>query len=59
MIRALRSLRVATVRRTRSIWRRYGIFWLGAIAVGLVAVLYARLIDWGYSQFLQAQREHM
>ncbi|MDR5749875.1 MULTISPECIES: chloride channel protein [unclassified Caballeronia] len=59
MIRALRSLPIATIRRARSIWRRYGIFWLGAIAVGLVAVLYARLIDWGYSQFLHVQREHV
>ena len=42
MIRVLRSLPIVTVRRARSLWRRYGIFWLGAIAVGLVAVLYAQ-----------------
>lgn len=59
MIRALRSLPIVTVRRARSIWRRYGIFWLGAIAVGLVAVLYARLIDWGYNVFRTAQHEHV
>ena len=39
MIRALRSLSAITARRTRGLWRRYGIFWLGAILVGLVAVL--------------------
>jgi H+/Cl- antiporter ClcA len=59
MIRLLRSLPVVTVRRARSIWRRYGIFWLGAIAVGLVAVLYARLIDWGYALFRDAQHQHV
>ena len=29
------------------------VFWLGAIAVGLIAVLYAQLIDFGYSLFLR------
>jgi H+/Cl- antiporter ClcA len=28
-------------------------FWLGAVATGLVAVLYARLIDFGYDAFMQ------
>ncbi|MGV2288876.1 chloride channel protein [Trinickia sp. YCB016] len=46
------------VRRARQIWRRYGIFWLGAIAVGLTAVLYARLIDWGYDAFRSMQHQH-
>nr|WP_274389281.1 chloride channel protein [Paraburkholderia tagetis] len=40
-------------------WRQYGVLWLGAIAVGLVAVLYARLIDWGYNAFLRVQHEHV
>ncbi len=47
------------VRRARQIWRRYGVFWLGAIAVGLVAVFYARLIDWGYGQFRAVQQQHV
>ena len=32
-------------------------FWLGAIVVGLAAVLYARLIDWGYETF-RTMRDH-
>jgi H+/Cl- antiporter ClcA len=58
MIRALRSLSAITARRTRGLWRRYGIFWLGAILVGLVAVYYARLIDWGFALFSAARSEH-
>jgi H+/Cl- antiporter ClcA len=46
------------VRRARQMWRRYGVFWLGAIAVGLVAVFYARLIDWGYDAFQVMQHRH-
>ncbi|MFM0170226.1 chloride channel protein [Paraburkholderia sediminicola] len=49
----------AIVRRARRLWRQYGIFWLGAIAVGLVAVLYARLIDWGYGEFRSVQQRHV
>jgi H+/Cl- antiporter ClcA len=45
-------------RRARQIWRRYGIFWLGAIAVGLTAVVYAKLIDWGYDAFRSMQHRH-
>ena len=56
-------LRSIPIRHSRaahdSLWRRYGIFWLGAIAVGLVAVFYARLIDWGYAVFQTAQPEHV
>ncbi|RQQ47054.1 chloride channel protein [Burkholderia stagnalis] len=44
-------------RRTQRLWRQYGVFWLGAIAVGLTAVLYARLIDWGYDTF-RTLRQH-
>jgi H+/Cl- antiporter ClcA len=59
MFRVLRTLPRFTLLRARNIWRRYGIFWLGAIAVGLVAVLYARLIDWGFSLFRSVQHEHV
>ncbi|MEM5382292.1 chloride channel protein [Paraburkholderia phymatum] len=45
-------------RRVRRLWRQYGIFWLGAIAVGLTAVFYARLIDLGYNAFLDLQKQH-
>ncbi len=59
MYRVLRSLPTSTVRQARNIWYRYGIFWLGAIAVGLVAVMYARLIDWGYNDFRALQHQHV
>ncbi|HEY1611745.1 MAG TPA: chloride channel protein, partial [Paraburkholderia sp.] len=45
-------------RRARRLWRQYGIFWLGAIAVGLIAVFYARLIDWGYDTFLRVRHQY-
>ncbi|WGS54961.1 chloride channel protein (plasmid) [Paraburkholderia sp. D15] len=38
--------------RGRRLWLHYGVFWLGAIATGLVAVAYAKLIDLGYASFL-------
>jgi H+/Cl- antiporter ClcA len=41
------------VQRGRRLWLHYGVFWLGAIATGLVAVLYAKLIDVGYGTFLR------
>lgn len=41
------------VQRGRRLWLHYGVFWLGAVAVGLVAVLYAELIDFGYDAFLR------
>ncbi|WP_322030583.1 chloride channel protein [Paraburkholderia sp. J76] len=34
-------------------WLYFGVFWLGAVATGLVAVVYARLIDFGYEVFLR------
>ena len=37
----------------RRLWLHYGVFWLGAIATGLVAVFYAKLIDIGYDTFLR------
>ncbi|WP_277186104.1 chloride channel protein [Caballeronia sp. BR00000012568055] len=59
MFRSLRSLSILTARRTRSLWRRYGIFWLGAILVGVVAVYYARLIDYGFGLFNEARQDHV
>jgi H+/Cl- antiporter ClcA len=41
------------LQRGRRLWLHYGVFWLGAIATGLVAVLYAQLIDVGYDTFLR------
>lgn len=52
------DLSSTVARRARRLWRQYGILWLGAVAVGLVAVFYARLIDWGYDAFLHARQEH-
>ena len=59
MSRAFLPPSSSIVRRARRLWRQYGIFWLGAIAVGLVAVLYARLIDWGYGEFRTMQHQHV
>ncbi|EIF32844.1 chloride channel protein EriC [Burkholderia sp. Ch1-1] len=42
-----------TILRIRRLWLHYGIFWLGAIATGLVAVMYAKLVDFGYATFLR------
>lgn len=42
----------------RRLWLHYGVFWLGAVAVGLVAVFYAKLIDFGYAVFLGYVAEH-
>lgn len=42
-----------TILRGRRLWLHYGVFWLGAVATGLVAVMYARLIDFGYETFLR------
>ena len=58
MLRTKLARSPGLVRYTRHLWRRYGIFWLGAIAVGLLAVFYARLIDWGYSTFQAMQHRH-
>ena len=41
-----------TRKRAQRLWLQYGVFWLGAIAVGLIAVLYARLADWSYALFM-------
>jgi hypothetical protein len=55
-IRGLIEKRV--VQRGRRLWLHYGVFWLGAIATGLVAVLYAKLIDVGYDAFLRYDKLH-
>ncbi|WP_429300517.1 chloride channel protein [Paraburkholderia sp. GAS199] len=39
--------------RARRLWLHYGVFWLGAVVVGLLAVAYARLIDFGYAEFVE------
>ncbi|WP_321939434.1 chloride channel protein [Paraburkholderia sp. J8-2] len=41
------------VLRSRRRWLYFGVFWLGAVATGLVAVMYARLIDFGYDVFVR------
>src|ERR1700761_2608068 len=41
------------LQHARRLWLHYGVFWLGAIATGLVAVFYAKLIDIGYDTFLR------
>lgn len=41
-----------TQQRAHRLWPHYGVFWIGAIGVGLVAVLYAELIDLEYRTFL-------
>jgi H+/Cl- antiporter ClcA len=47
-----------TWRRIRRLWLQYGILWSGAVLVGLVAVLYARLIDVGFSLFEHIRGSH-
>ncbi|WP_106855417.1 chloride channel protein [Caballeronia novacaledonica] len=47
-----------TILRGRRLWLHYGVFWLGAVATGLVAVMYARLIDFGYDTFLRFTALH-
>ncbi len=58
MKRALRSLPQLAYRRGRRVWHRYGIFWTGAITVGVIAVLYARLIDIGFNAFRSVQHAY-
>jgi H+/Cl- antiporter ClcA len=58
-MRAFPPLSSSVARRTRRLWRQYGVFWLGAIAVGFIAVLYAKLIDFGYSEFRAMQHRHI
>ncbi|APR96013.1 chloride channel protein [Pandoraea thiooxydans] len=46
-----RQLSSPAVRHLQRLWFNYGVFWLGAILVGLVAVFYAKLIDWTFEIF--------
>ena len=52
-MRFLRLFDRRTLQRSQRRWLYFGVFWLGAIATGLAAVLYARLIDFGFDVFLQ------
>jgi H+/Cl- antiporter ClcA len=58
MTQASRTIPDRTLRHIRRIWQEYGVFWLGAILVGLIAVFYARLIDFGFAQFHAVQQAH-
>ncbi|APD13559.1 chloride channel protein [Pandoraea pulmonicola] len=37
--------------RSLRLWHNYGVFWLGAVLVGLVSVAYAKLMDFGFELF--------
>src|SRR5450830_1411946 len=58
MKKLLLGLHSQTWRRLRRLWLQYGILWTGAILVGLVAVMYARLIDLGFEVFHALERGH-
>jgi H+/Cl- antiporter ClcA len=58
MMRLLSGLHGHTLRRARRLWLQYGVLWLGAVLVGLVAVMYAWLIDFGFHVFQSMQRGH-
>ncbi|TWC71463.1 chloride channel protein [Herbaspirillum sp. SJZ099] len=45
-------------RHLRRLWLQYGILWTGAVVTGLVAVMYARLIDLGFELFQGMQSRH-
>lgn len=45
-------------RHAYKLWLHYGVFWMGAVVAGLVAVLYARVIDFGYNLFLAHVAPH-
>lgn len=47
-----------TILRGKRLWLHYGVFWIGAVATGLIAVMYARLIDFGYDAFLRASTRY-
>lgn len=48
-----------TLQRAQHLWQEYGILWLGAIVVGLIAVFYARLIDYGFSLFMSVRSNYV
>lgn len=45
-------------RHLRRLWLQYGILWTGAVVTGLVAVMYARLIDFGFGLFQGMQSRY-
>jgi H+/Cl- antiporter ClcA len=47
-----------SLQRAHRLWVDYGILWLGAILVGLIAVIYARAIDYGFDAFRSLQHAH-
>ena len=57
-MRISRHIDRRAIQHGRRLWLHYGVFWLGTIATGLVAVLYAKLIDAGYSIFLRYETLH-
>lgn len=52
------DLRTTIIHRARHLWYQYGIFWMGAVVVGILAVFYARLIDLGFNLFHSVQQRH-
>jgi H+/Cl- antiporter ClcA len=58
MLDLLQRLPNSTYRHARRLTRKYGVFWFGAVIVGLVAVLYARLIDFGFGIFQRLEHRH-
>jgi H+/Cl- antiporter ClcA len=47
-----------TLRHARRFWLQYGILWTGAVITGLIAVMYARLIDLGFELFQKMEHRH-
>ncbi|MDB5988819.1 MAG: chloride channel protein [Herbaspirillum sp.] len=47
-----------SLQRAHRLWVDYGILWLGAILVGLIAVVYARAIDYCFDIFRSLQHAH-
>jgi H+/Cl- antiporter ClcA len=47
-----------SLQRAHHLWVEYGILWLGAILVGLVAVLYAQAIEYAFEAFRSLQQAH-
>ncbi|WDZ97661.1 chloride channel protein [Herbaspirillum sp. WKF16] len=58
MRNVLAALPGHTRRHARRLWLQYGILWSGAVITGLVAVLYARLIDFGFELFRDMQGDY-
>jgi H+/Cl- antiporter ClcA len=54
----LHRVRNRPPRQLYRLWLDYGVFWIGAIIVGLCAVLYAHLIDAGYGVFRRVTGWH-